>query len=252
MNIIKKIGLTALATSLVASSAYSADVTMSGAAGATWSTQSGNTGAAADHSKGIGQDNSISFSMSGELDNGWSVSAGTALTDAFALSSNNVKLTLGDFGTLMTGTATGGNAANFDGNVPYAYEEVDDGGSSSLSTNILGTTQDTGGVHWTLPAMDIAGLGVQAYIGYSPTANDVAVAGGGVSGVSSTWSSGRDAGLTITHDSGLTLGAYVEEKSRQYTPTGGNDYFGGTWYVKYAMGPITIGWQESYPNERKA
>ena len=115
-----------------------------------------------------------------------------------------------------------------------------------FSTNILGTTQDTGGVHWTLPAMDIAGLGVQAYIGYSPTANDVAVAGGGVSGVSSTWSSGRDAGLTITHDSGLTLGAYVEEKSRQYTPTGGNDYFGGTWYVKYAMGPITIGWQESY------
>ena len=246
MNTFKKIGLTALATSLVASSAYSADVTMSGAAGATWSTQSGNSGAAGDHGKGIGQDNSISFSMSGELDNGWSVSAGTALTDAFALSSNNVKLTMGDWGTIMTGNASGGNAASFDGNVPYAYEEVDDGGASSLSTNILGSTQDTGGLHWTLPAMDIAGLAVQAYLGYSPVANDAAVAGGGVSGISTTWASGRDAGIAITHDSGLSLGAYVEEKDRQNTPTGGGDYFGGTWYVTYAMGPVSIGWQESY------
>jgi hypothetical protein len=171
MNTFKKIGLTALATSLVASSAYSAEVTMSGAAGLTWSTQSGNSGAAADHGKGVGQDNSISFSMSGELDNGWSVAAGTALTDAFALSSNNVKLTMGDWGTVMTGTATGGNGGSFDGNTPNAYEEVDDGGASSLSTNLLGSTHDTGGLHWTLPAMDLGGMAVQAYLGYTHTAN---------------------------------------------------------------------------------
>ena len=91
MNI-KKIGLTALATSLVASSAYAAEVSVSGAAGLTFVTENGNTGDAGDHGKGFGTDNSLSFSASGEMDNGWSVSAATAFTDAAALSSNSVTL----------------------------------------------------------------------------------------------------------------------------------------------------------------
>ena len=46
MNKFKKIGLTALATSLVASSAYAAEVSVSGSAGMVFKTQSGNGGAA--------------------------------------------------------------------------------------------------------------------------------------------------------------------------------------------------------------
>ena len=52
MNKFKKIGLTALATSLVASSAYAAEVSVSGAAGVTYSTSTGNSGDASDHGKG--------------------------------------------------------------------------------------------------------------------------------------------------------------------------------------------------------
>ena len=73
MNKFKKIGLTALATSLVASSAYAAEVSVSGAAGMTFKSQNGNSGTAGDHGKGLGTDNSLSFSASGELDNGWTV-----------------------------------------------------------------------------------------------------------------------------------------------------------------------------------
>ena len=48
MNI-KKIGLTALATTLAAGSAYAAEVSVSGGAGVTWSTSSGTSGDASDH-----------------------------------------------------------------------------------------------------------------------------------------------------------------------------------------------------------
>ena len=44
MNNIKKIGLTALATTLVAGSAYAGEAAVTGSVGYTWATKSGNTG----------------------------------------------------------------------------------------------------------------------------------------------------------------------------------------------------------------
>ena len=87
MNKFKKIGLTALATSLVASSAYAAEVSVSGGAGMVFKTYSGSGGQATDHGKGLGTDNSLSFSASGEMDNGWTVSAGTSFLDTALITS---------------------------------------------------------------------------------------------------------------------------------------------------------------------
>ena len=96
MNKFKKIGLTALATSLVASSAYAAEVSVSGGAGFVFATKTGNSGGGTgDHGKGFGTDNSLSFSASGEMDNGWTVSASTAFLDTALISSNNVAITMG-------------------------------------------------------------------------------------------------------------------------------------------------------------
>ena len=133
MNKFKKIGLTALATSLAAGSAYAAEVSVSGGAGVTWSTQSGTSGSALDHGKGIGTDNSIAFSSSGELDNGWSVAAAVALDTSTALSSSSVTMTMGSMGSIAWGMSGGGNAGAYDG-LAGAYDEVDDGGQT-LSTN---------------------------------------------------------------------------------------------------------------------
>jgi outer membrane protein OmpU len=244
MNI-KKIGLTALATSLVASSAYAADVSVSGAAGITFVTENGNTGDAGDHGKGFGTDNSLSFSASGEMDNGWSVSASTAFTDAAALSSNAVTLTMGDMGSLSWGHAQGGNAGSYDDVGAGAYEEVDDGAPTSLSTNLMGTTVDNGGIFYTSPSIDAAGASVTMHVGYTPKVGNADIAGGGASGVQAMGSS-QNVGLTLSHESGLTLGAFVNEVSR--TSTAGEDTFQGAWYAKYSMGPIALAYGQSHVN----
>jgi len=242
MNKFKKIGLTALATSLVASSAYAAEVSVSGSAGFTFSTQSGNSGSANDHGKGLGTDNSLSFSSSGELDNGWSVSAATALSDAAAISSSSVTITMGSMGSVASGHGMGGNAGNYDG-LGGAYEEVDDGGTTSLSTNQIGSTVDNAGLFYTSPAIDAGGATVTVHLGYTPRATNANLTGGGASGAA-TLGSAQNAGVTISHDSGLTLGVYANEINRLATL--GNDSFEGTWYASYAMGPVSIGYQQSY------
>ena len=244
MNI-KKIGLTALATTLAAGSAYSAEVAVSGGAGFSFVTQTGNTGAANDHGTGFGTDHNLSFSTSGEMDNGWSVSAGTVFTDAGAFSTNNVKLTMGSMGTISSGNSFGGHAGNYDG-LAGAYEEVDDGASTTLSSNLLGSQFDNGSIAYAAPAMDAAGATVQLHLGYAPKGNDVALAGGVADGTA-TFGSAKFVGVTISHDSGLTFGIAAQEADRNGISTANLDnVFAGAWHATYSMGPISIGYLTSY------
>jgi len=244
MNI-KKIGLTALATTLVASSAYAADVSVTGGAGFVFATKTGSSGAGTgDHGKGFGTDNSLAFSASGEMDNGWSVTAATAFTDAAAISSSSVTLTMGSMGKIASGYGMAGHAGSYDG-IAGAYEEVDDGGQT-LSSNTIGSQFDNGGIFYTAPAVEAGGGTVQLHLGYTPTGNDVALAGGVVDGTAA-FGSAQQAGLTLTSDMGLTLGVFAQTAKRN----GGaaattSDVFAGTWYAKYAMGPVSIGYLTSY------
>ena len=247
MNKFKKIGLTALATSLVASSAYAADVSVSGSAGMTFKTQGGNGSAAGDHGKGLGTDNSLSFSASGEMDNGWTVSASTAFTDKGAISSNAVTITMGSMGSISSGYSMAGNAGNYDG-LGGAYEEVDDGGTTSLSTNQIGSTVDNAGIFYTSPAIDAGGASVTIHLGYTPKASNANLSGGESSGVQ-TLGSATNAGITISHESGLKLGVYGNTIDRDDASANvSSDGFEGTWYATYAMGPIALGYQQSYVN----
>jgi len=54
----------------------------------------------------------------------------------------------------------------------------------------------------------------------------------------------------LTTDMGLTLGAYVAERENENPhATAGNrahDEFNGTWYAKYTMGSVSVGYSESY------
>ena len=120
MNKITKIGLTALAGSLVATSAFAGSMSVSGSAKVTYASngEERSTGAPYSNSKGI------SFSGSGELDNGFTVSTGYTMTNA-AFSTSHVSLDMGDSGTLhfMNSTALAG-IDKFDDVMPTAGEEV--------------------------------------------------------------------------------------------------------------------------------
>ena len=101
MNKITKIGFTALAGSLVATSAFAGAMSVSGSAKVTYQGGKGNSGANPYSNSKV-----ISFSGSGEMDNGFTVSTGYTMTNA-AFSSSYVSLDMGDSGTLhfMNGTS---------------------------------------------------------------------------------------------------------------------------------------------------
>ena len=70
MNNFKKIGLTALGTSLIASSAYAGALSVTGSASITFSGNDSGTGG-----NNWSMSDSVTFSGGGEMDNGWSVTA---------------------------------------------------------------------------------------------------------------------------------------------------------------------------------
>ncbi len=165
------------------------------------------------------------------------MSTGTAFTDAAALSSSSVTITMGSMGSIMTGYSTGGNAGKYDG-LGGAYEEVDDGGTTGLSNNQIGSTVDNAGIFYTSPSISAGGA-------YTPRATDTNLAGGGASGAA-TLGSAQNAGVTISHESGLKLGVFGNTIDRLSAT--GEDTFEGTWYATYALGPISVGYQQSYVN----
>ena len=106
MNNLKKLGLTALAGSLVAVSAQAGELSVTGHATATLKSKGGS----GLNSQTLGHNTAINFSGSGELDNGWTFSGYTLLKDDMALSSSAITLTMGSIGSVMVGAGTGGSA----------------------------------------------------------------------------------------------------------------------------------------------
>jgi len=240
----KKAGLTALAGSLVATSAFSGAMTVSGTAnltytGNTGAQDSGTAGAKINGSDGQrwGMTKSISFAGSGEMDNGWTVSLGTTFSNA-ADSAVNLKIDMGDAGTLdfEGGTSSRGIGKIAD-MMPTANEDVGDG------ININGTTASgglsgavTGGVegfHYS-KAMDMVEIG----IGYAPKGGATTAAGtaAGVGQASST-----SAFVKIDPMDGLEIGFGTGEKAGAATTTDDHN----TMYITYVYGPVTFGYQQS-------
>ena len=153
MNTFKKIGLTALGTTLVAGSAFAGEITASGDAGYTYSSEE--IGKRTDDGYGFNHD--ITFSGSGELDNGFTVSTTMILTEDSSLSSSNVALTMGGMGTITIGNGLAGVGGAFDDVTPRAYEENHDGMKTSTAIDNMGSLSDGNQVVYSSPSFDIAG-----------------------------------------------------------------------------------------------
>ena len=124
MNAIKKIGLSALAGSLVAMSAHAAEVTMSGGASVAV------TSNAKTNKSTFYQNDSITFTVSGETDGGLTVTTSMELDGDTAgttagMDSRSIKIAHPDFGT-VTFAGHGGSTVigGWDDVTPTAYEEV--------------------------------------------------------------------------------------------------------------------------------
>ena len=159
MNKLHKVGLTALATSLVASSAYAGDVSVSGGASISYTGMSNASG-----SNPWGMGNSVTFSGGGELDNGTTFSAYWELDDD-VMDDYNLTFSLpDDMGTLKFIGASGlaGGLSTVNNIVPTAYtavHESTDADDNGIATSTLATNAQWG-YTWT-------GSGVTASVAYN-------------------------------------------------------------------------------------
>jgi outer membrane protein OmpU len=242
MNNIKKLGVTALAGSLVAVSAQAGEMSMNGSANFTWAQKDGTEG------KSIGTDKGLTVSGSGELDNGWTFSVGTYFSDTLAISTHVTTLTMGSMGTLKVGHAYGGIGSAYDEEVPQVYEQTSD--AYQNSANLVGAYMDGNSVAWDLPSIDLGGMSAAVDLVFSPDATDSTVNNGGQGTHTGVWGIGYGAGVTLTGlADGLTVGVYgdLRETVKDVgTNDKASDQFTGTWYAKYSAGPISFGYQQSY------
>jgi outer membrane protein OmpU len=121
MTNLKKLGLTALAGSLVATSAFSGALDVTGAAKVSYTSKdttevSGNP---------FSMTRDINFAGSGEMDNGMTISY-FQLLGAGSFSSSGLTLDMGDAGTMtfMNGTSGGQGISAYEDKMPTANEQV--------------------------------------------------------------------------------------------------------------------------------
>jgi len=122
MNL-KKIGLTALAGSLVATSVFAAALDVTGGASITFTGQEKTT-----VGNGFSMNDEVTFSGGGELDNGWNVSVSMQLDSSETATGNmdnrSITIDMGDTGTLaFVGHGGDGALSAIDDMMPTAYEE---------------------------------------------------------------------------------------------------------------------------------
>ena len=134
MNKLKKIGLTALAGSLVSTSVFAGEMAVTGSAGMSFGGADKGTSA-----NGFSMTNSVYLAGSGEMDNGLTVSMSFEMDQGAANnSSNGITIDAGDMGTVVFAGHGGDSVVSaVDDVMPTAYGE---------SWDIISNTVDTGGV----------------------------------------------------------------------------------------------------------
>jgi outer membrane protein OmpU len=250
MNNFKKIGLTALAGSLVAVSAQAGEMSVSAGANLTYKSGSVTSG---NSSKGIGSDMDVAFSGGGELDNGVTFSVNTATNDGNdGLTSSYITISTPSFGTFTVGHSFGSGSGKYDEEVPQVYEQVSDAHhTTTASANKIGDFMDNNVIAYTSPTFDLGGASISFDAAYSPQADDAEkrIGDGGNPAHSSTVGSAQELGVTVS-GGGFKAGVYGAERERVNTAVATDDAvrdeFNGAWYAKYSFGPVSIGYSETY------
>ena len=238
MKNVKKIGLTALAASLVSTSAFAGEISVAGGASINYENYSGK---AMNSTKSFSMGNQLTFSGSGELDNGMNVSVSFVLdqnddsTTAGAaysggpFDSHSVTVSSDTFGTLTFHGEGGDSAQNAVGDTAAGniWDNFDakHATPAKLSESRAGDNM----MHYTLPSM-VDGL--TAAVSYSPATGedeaDTAFA------------------LTYTGVEGLSVSYGQGSNDGQGAGSGGTSANADATSIKasYAMGSFTVAYSD--------
>jgi len=241
MNNIKKIGLTALAASLVSTSAFAGEMTVTGSASMAaegYSSEAMNAGTS------FSMGNQLTFSGSGELDNGLTVSlsfvldqnddsttAASSLYSGGPFDSHSVSISSDALGTLKLSGEGGASASSaLDTTAAGDIWDTFDGkkGASDAPAGV-GVSDTAGGdnsLFYTLPSL-VDGLSVSA--SYEPQGSGAESA----IGFSGTYSGVE--GLSVSYGT-------TEHNSGTASTSGDQDVL----KASYAYGPITLAYSNSH------
>ena len=225
MNNLKKVGLTALGTALVSSSAFAGSLDVTGTAGITYI---GNSGADNGDSK-LAQKTTISFTGSADLDNGFTVSYYNNISGGDDVKNYNshFDVDMGDMGKIrFAGNGASGNGAvgAWDDKTPAANEESwDIKGGGGETGPISQQTGDDSLIYTNSAMID----GVTVMLNYKPSESAALESTTGV-------------GIAYTGMEGLNVGMAREDNN-----TAAAGVANTVMYATYAMDAFTIGIQKN-------
>ena len=231
MNI-KKIGLSALAGSLVAFSSANAEMSISGGASV------GVTSSNENRASAYYMADTINFTFSGETDSGLTVTQKIELEGSVDNQSTSIA---GDFGTL-TFHKHGGDSvmSGWDDKTPNAYEEAwvlatTDTDTSGTNDEVVMINGRAGDNLWRYDSPTMSGVSVHA--SYVQAAAAAGEADHGDIG------SYTDFGIQIAPEmvEGLTIG-YATAEVEESTSISNDE---STLWVTYTNGPVSVGYQSS-------
>tara|TARA_B100000925_G_scaffold270247_1_gene232574 strand:- start:55 stop:1011 length:957 start_codon:yes stop_codon:yes gene_type:complete len=223
----KKVGLTALAASLVSFSANAGEFTVSGAASIA---VTGYSGEKANTPKTFSMGDQLTFSGGGELDNGINVSMSFVIDDSDVWDAHSITLSSEGLGTLTVAGEGGSSATtSVDGSAAGDIWDAFDG--TGISTGVTGAKpldSDPGNesIFYTLPSlMD----GLSVFASYNPQESAVNETETGF-GATYTGIEGLTASFATTDIESGTAGTSGDHTAMKLT---------------YAYGPVTVGYSKN-------
>ena len=230
MNHFKKIGMTALAASLVSTSVFAGEVTVSG--GASMTVENYSSAGSIQAGKGFAMGNQLTFTGGGELDNGMTVGIsfildqGDETVDAASspFDSHSVSISSDALGTLVM-HGEGGSSAQAALDTTAAGDIWDNFDGATTGTTVSSSTSGADILVYTLPEI-MDGLSVSA--SYSPQQGAV--------------DSSTAYGLTYTGVEGLSV-SYG--KGEATTTAAGLSSDATTMSASYAIGSFTLAYSNN-------
>jgi len=232
MTNFKKIGLTALAGALASTTVNAGELSVSGNAIMEYQADTRNTTGSDNHTDGFVMNSTLTFSGSGELDNGMTVSMYQSLASG-AVTSEGVTLDMGDMGALSLdrwGYHTG--ITSVADKIPTAGENVHD------------DTNDASGQVHDQPTVGVAKTGSDGsdVLGYAWSNDQVTFS---LSASSNGNGSEESAAITINAVEGLSIGGGIGTNMNDATGRTTEEDDLSTAFATYTMGPVSVGYQKT-------
>ena len=250
MNNLKKIGVTALAGSLMSLSVSAGEMAVTGTAEVTYTTNDSTGTGATSVGNPYGMKNNITFKGSGDV-NGMAVSYQTTMADSGASTvSTLLTVDMGAMGLVGfdQGMGSFGVDTADDSILPTAYEEPSHGGGTgslgvSGSSNVIGYKNSFMGVNLNVEYNPDYSLEDNADGVYSGSRTDDTTTTATDEALEST-TKGSSLNFVVSMEvaDGFTVGAGSGTTEGNTQTTGSPDAKEALAYAKYSSGPISVGY----------